>query len=251
MLDSKKVVVVLPAYNAENTLKRTVREIPNVVDEVILVDDSSSDKTKDIAKSLKLNTITHKNNKGYGGNQKTCYKEALKTNAEVIVMVHPDYQYSPKLITSLAAMISSGHYDIALGSRILGDQRTRRNSMPKWRYISNRLLTWFQNMVLRYKLTEYHTGFRAYSRNFLSNINFEGFSNDFTFDNELILLAIYKDFKIGEISCPTRYFSDSSSINLTKSIKYGFGVVITTLKFVLARHLGIFIKPFSQKKPAT
>ena len=231
MLNGKKVVVVMPAYNAFRTLRQTYNEVPfEVVDEVLLVDDASSDETVALARELGLTTFLHERNLGYGKNQKTCYREALKRNADIVIMLHPDYQYSPRLLTSLAGMIASGHYDIALGSRILG-VGALQGGMPRYKYISNRFLTAAQNLLVGYKLSEYHTGFRAFSRKVLKSLPLEADTDDFLFDNEVLTQAIYFKFNIGEISCPTKYFPEASSISFKRSVRYGFGVLWTSLKF--------------------
>jgi len=231
MLNGKKVVVVMPAYNASRTLRQTYNEVPvDVVDEVLLVDDASSDETVALARELGLTTFLHEKNLGYGKNQKTCYREALKRDADIVIMLHPDYQYSPRLLTSLAGMIASGHYDIALGSRILGIGALQ-GGMPRYKYISNRFLTAIQNLLLGYKLSEYHTGFRAFSRKVLKSLPLEADTDDFLFDNEVLAQAIYFKFNIGEISCPTKYFPEASSISFKRSVGYGFGVLWTSLKF--------------------
>ena len=231
MLNGKKVVVVMPAYNASRTLRQTYNEVPvDVVDEVLLVDDASSDETVALARELGLTTFLHEKNLGYGKNQKTCYREALKRDADIVIMLHPDYQYSPRLLTSLAGMIASGHYDIALGSRILG-VGALQGGMPRYKYISNRFLTAAQNLLLGYKLSEYHTGFRAFSRRVLKSLPLEADTDDFLFDNEVLAQAIYFKFNIGEISCPTKYFPEASSISFKRSVRYGFGVLWTSLKF--------------------
>lgn len=238
MLGGLKLVVVMPAYNAARTLEKTYEELPHdIVDEVILTDDSSTDDTATLARSLGLRTLVHPRNRGYGGNQKTCYGEALATGADVIVMVHPDYQYSPKLVAPMAGMIASDHYDMVLASRILGGD-ARGGGMPAYKYVANRALTAFENVVCGAKLSEYHTGFRAYSRRLLEAIPFENNSDDFVFDNELIVQALYFGFRVGEISCPTRYFTDASSINLRRSIVYGVGVLGAAARFRLQR-LGV------------
>ncbi len=235
MLHQKKIVVVLPAYNASKTLTITYNEIPkDIVDEVILVDDASRDDTARIARDLGIHTIIHPENLGYGGNQKTCYREALSKGADVIVMVHPDYQYSPRLITAMASMIISEHYDIVLGSRILGGE-SLRGGMPLYKYIANRFLTFVENLVLGVKLSEYHTGFRAFNRKVLEALPLEANSNDFVFDNEILAQAAYFGFRIGEISCPTKYFADASSISFRRSVTYGFGVLATSMKFLLQK----------------
>lgn len=238
MIEGKKIIVVMPAYNAEKTLRQTYAELPhNYVDEVILVDDRSLDNTVDVAAELRILTILHKGNKGYGGNQKTCYQAALSHGADIVVMVHPDYQYSPRLVTAMASMVASGHYDIVLGSRVLGGTALK-GGMPLYKYIANRALTLLENIVLGVKLSEYHTGFRAFSRQVLEALPLEKNSDDFVFDNEMLAQAVYFGFRIGEISCPTRYFHDASSINFGRSIQYGIGVLTTTIKFGLQR-LGI------------
>jgi len=231
MLNGKKVVVVMPAYNASRTLRQTYNDVPlDVVDDVLLVDDASSDETVALARELGLTTFLHARNLGYGKNQKTCYREALKRDADIVIMLHPDYQYSPRLLTSLAGMIASGHYDIALGSRILG-VGALQGGMPRYKYISNRFLTAVQNLLLGYKLSEYHTGFRAFSRRVLKSLPLEADTDDFLFDNEVLAQAIYFKFNIGEISCPTKYFPEASSISFKRSVRYGFGVLWTSLKF--------------------
>ena len=231
MLNGKKVVVVMPAYNASRTLRQTYNEVPfEVVDEVLLVDDASSDETVALARELGLTTFLHERNLGYGKNQKTCYREALKRDADIVIMLHPDYQYSPRLLTSLAGMIASGHYDIALGSRILG-VGALQGGMPRYKYVSNRFLTAAQNLLLGYKLSEYHTGFRAFSRRVLKSLPLEADTDDFLFDNEVLAQAIYFKFNIGEISCPTKYFPEASSISFKRSVRYGLGVLWTSLKF--------------------
>jgi glycosyltransferase involved in cell wall biosynthesis len=231
MLNGKRVVVVMPAYNASRTLRQTYNEVPlDVVDDVLLVDDASSDATVALARELGLTTFLHERNLGYGKNQKTCYREALKRDADIVIMLHPDYQYSPRLLTSLAGMIASGHYDIALGSRILG-VGALQGGMPRYKYISNRFLTAVQNLLLGYKLSEYHTGFRAFSRRVLKALPLEADTNDFLFDNEVLAQAIYFKFNIGEISCPTKYFPEASSISFKRSVRYGLGVLRTSLKF--------------------
>lgn len=230
MISGKKVVVVLPAYYAEKTLERTVSEIPrDIVDEILLVDDASKDHTAELSRKLGLHTFVHEKNLGYGGNQKTCYREALKLGADIVVMLHPDYQYSPKLVGAMAHMIASGHYDIALGSRILA-QNAMDGGMPLYKYVSNRFLTFTQNVLMGQKLSEYHTGYRAFSRKVIEALPLEQNSNDFIFDNEMLCEAVSAGFKIGEISCPTRYFPEASSINLRRSIIYGLGVLKCAVK---------------------
>lgn len=230
MIANQKVVVVLPAYHAEKTLEKTVSEIPkDVVDEILLVDDASRDRTAELSRTLGLKTFVHPQNLGYGGNQKTCYREALKLGADIIVMLHPDYQYSPKLVGAMAHMIASGHYDIVLGSRILA-QSAIAGGMPVYKYISNRFLTWTQNFLIGQKLSEYHTGYRAYTRKVLETLPLDQNSNDFVFDNEVLCQAVRSGFRIGEISCPTRYFPEASSINFKRSIIYGLGVLYRSWK---------------------
>jgi glycosyltransferase involved in cell wall biosynthesis len=230
MIGNQKVVVVLPAYHAGKTLERTVAEIPReIVDEILLVDDASKDDTVQIAERLKLKVFIHERNRGYGGNQKTCYREAIKLGADIIIMLHPDYQYSPKLVGAMAHMIASGHYDIVLGSRILG-QSAIAGGMPVYKYIFNRFLTLFQNCVMGQKLSEYHTGYRAFSRKTLEGLPLEQNSDDFIFDNQILCQATCAGFRIGEISCPTRYFPEASSINFRRSVRYGLGVLSCSLK---------------------
>jgi glycosyltransferase involved in cell wall biosynthesis len=247
MLNGKKIIVVMPAYNAELTLQKTVEEIPSeIVDEIILVDDNSSDKTVTLAKELHLITFQHSRNFGYGRNQKTCYREALQRGADIIVMVHPDYQYSPKLIVPMAGMIAFGEYDAVMGSRILG-KGVLNGGMPLYKFIANRFLTLFQNLLMDFKLSEYHTGFRAFSREVLETLPLEENSDDFVFDNEMISQAIFFDFRVGEISCPTRYFAEASSINFSRSIKYGIGVLLTSIKFRLHKTGLIRTRIFRQR----
>jgi len=236
MLNNYKIVVVLPAFNAEKTLEQTYNEIPlDIVDEVILVDDKSSDKTVNKANELGLKyIITHNENRGYGGNQKTCYNEALKLGADIIVMLHPDYQYTPKLIHSMSYLIANEVYPVVLGSRILGNGALK-GGMPLYKYIFNRLLTLVQNVLMHAKLSEYHTGFRAYSREVLEKINYKQNSDDFVFDNQVLAQIHYAGFEIAEITCPTKYADDSSSINFRRSVKYGLGVLKTSLQFFLQK----------------
>jgi glycosyltransferase involved in cell wall biosynthesis len=225
MIGSMKVVVVLPAYQAGKTLERTVGEIPrDVVDEVLLVDDASRDETVEVARRLGLQVVVHPENRGYGGNQKTCYREALALAADIVVMLHPDYQYSPRLVGAMAQMVASGHYDVVLGSRILA-QNARQGGMPAYKYLANRILTALQNLLMDQKLSEYHTGFRAFTREVLETLPLEANSDDFIFDNEMLCQAVRAGFRIGEISCPTRYFPEASSINFRRSVTYGFGVL--------------------------
>ncbi len=235
MIEGKKVVVVMPAYNAVETLRQTYDELPRkIVDDVVLVDDSSSDATVELARTLGLAVHTHPRNRGYGGNQKTCYKLALERRADIVVMIHPDYQYSPRLVSAMASMIASGHYDLVLGSRILGGGALS-GGMPLYKYIANRLLTGVENLLLTAKLSEYHTGLRAYSRRLLETLPFESNSEDFVFDNEVLVQAHYFDFAIGEISCPTRYFAEASSIGFSRSCAYGLGVLRVALSYRLHR----------------
>jgi glycosyltransferase involved in cell wall biosynthesis len=229
---------VLPAYNAEKTLERTYREIPlDTVDDVILVDDQSSDATVDVAKRLGIHSVVHAKNLGYGGNQKTCYQAALARGADIIVMLHPDYQYTPKLIPAMVSMIAYGQYDAVLGSRILC-QSAVAGGMPFYKYFSNRLLTLVQNALISQKLSEYHTGYRAFKREILERLPLEENSDDFVFDNEMIAQIFMFGYRIGEISCPTRYEPDSSSINFSRSVQYGLGVLIVSVKYFLQKHLG-------------
>ena len=235
MLKGKRTVVVMPAYNAEKTLRRTYSEIPmDVVDHVVLVDDQSRDHTAEIARSLGIRTIVHSKNLGYGGNQKTCYKEAIKLGADVVIMVHPDYQYTPKLITAMASLIAEGLFDCVLGSRILG-VGALWGGMPRYKYMANRVLTFVQNFLLDYKLSEYHTGYRAFSRKLLETLPLETNDDDFVFDNQMLSQIIYAGFNIGEITCPTRYMEDSSSISFPKAVLYGIGVIKTSVAFRLHR----------------
>ena len=227
-------MVVLPAYNAERTLEQTIQELTDLVDERILVDDHSSDATAELARKLGLTVIVHPKNRGYGGNQKTCYAKALDAGADVVVMLHPDYQYNPLLVTPMATMIAFGVYDLALGSRILGGGALR-GGMPLYKYISNRFLTLFQNLMMGAKLSEYHTGFRAYSRRMLEALPLDENSDDFVFDNQVLAQAVLSGARIGEISCPTRYFPEASSINFRRSAIYGLGVLRTSVLFRLAK----------------
>ena len=231
----------MPAYNAAKTLEQTYRDVPlDMVDEIILVDDGSSDATVAKARELGLTTFVHKVNLGYGRNQKTCYREALRRNADIVVMVHPDYQYSPKLIVAMVGMIAYGEYDVVLASRILG-KGALKGGMPLYKYVSNRFLTAFQNILLRQKLSEYHTGFRAFSGEVLANLPLEENTDDFVFDNEMLAQVSYFDYRIGEISCPTKYFAEASSISFRRSVKYGFGVLATSMQYRLQKmRLGKF-----------
>lgn len=236
MLKDKKICVVLPAYNAAATLEATYNEIPlSIVDEVVLVDDKSSDETVKVAGKLGIrHIIQHEENKGYGANQKTCYQTALSLGADIVVMLHPDYQYSPKLIESMCYLISNEVYPVVLGSRILG-KGALKGGMPRYKYFFNRLLTAFQNFVMNEKLAEYHTGYRAFSKEVLQSINYMANSDDFVFDNQMIAQIFYAGFEIAEITCPTKYFPEASSINFRRSVKYGFGVIHTSLCYRLQK----------------
>src|ERR1039458_1164167 len=231
MINGKRIAVVMPAYNAEKTLEQTVRALSDLVDIKILVDDSSKDQTAALSRSLGVETFVHNANYGYGRNQQTCYREALAAGADIVVMVHPDYQYTPSLVPAMAGMIASGVYDMVLGSRILGGGALK-GGMPVYKYFANRVLTAFQNIFLGVKLSEYHTGFRAFSRELLETLPILENSDDFVFDNQMIAQAVMFRFRIGEISCPTKYFAEASSINFKRSIEYGFGVLSTTASFV-------------------
>ena len=236
MLKGKRIVVVMPAYNAAKTLEQTYADIPfDIVDEVILVDDASTDETVQVARALNIrHVIKHDNNKGYGGNQKTCYTGALALGADIVIMLHPDYQYNPKLIGPMAELIADDVYPVVIGSRILGEG-AMQNGMPVYKYFFNRCLTLFQNILLRQKLSEYHTGYRAYSAAVLRDINFMANSDDFVFDNQVLLQVIYKKIMIGEISCPAKYFDDASSINFSRSCRYGWGIVVNTFGFMFQK----------------
>jgi glycosyltransferase involved in cell wall biosynthesis len=235
MLNGKKIVVVLPAYNAAKTLEKTYQEIPlDIVDKVILVDDASRDNTAEKARGLGISTIIHQVNKGYGGNQKTCYRAALDHGADIVIMLHPDYQYTPKLLPAMAAMIAWGEFDAVLASRILGTGALR-GGMPLYKYIANRFLTFTENVLLCQKLSEYHTGYRAFSRIVLEKLPLDNNSDDFVFDNEMLAQIAWYNFRIGELSCPTKYFDDASSINFRRSVTYGLGVLKTALQFRLCR----------------
>ena len=238
MLSGRNIAVVLPAYNAEKTLRRTYEEIPrDVVDDIILVDDKSKDDTAHLALSLGIATIAHDRNLGYGGNQKTCYTAALARGADIVVMLHPDYQYTPRLVTAMASMIASDEFDVVLGSRILG-RGALVGGMPLYKYISNRGLTFVQNILLGQKLSEYHTGYRAWSRKVLERLPLKACSNDFVFDNQMLTQCIHFGFRIGEISCPTKYFPEASSIDFRRSVVYGLGVLRTAAEFRL-HHAGL------------
>jgi len=246
MIDNKKIVVVMPAYNAAKTLIKTYREIPlDIVDNVIIVDDNSNDETVECAERLNLKVYRHDKNLGYGANQKTCYLNALKEGADIIVMLHPDYQYSPKFVTAMAALLCTGEFDIILGSRVLCGMALK-NGMPWYKYAANRALTFLENILLNYKLSEYHTGYRAFTREVLLNLPILENSDDFIFDNQIIAQAIYFGYRIGEVSAPCRYNKDSSSINFRRSVIYGLGVILTGIEFVLQKsglaHFKIFDK---------
>jgi len=235
MINGRKLIVVMPAYNAAKTLERTCQELPlDTIDELILVDDASADSTAALSRSLGVTTICHEKNMGYGRNQKTCYEEALKRGADVVVMVHPDYQYSPKLVLPLAGMIAFDVYDAVIASRILGNGALE-GGMPLYKYISNRFLTAFQNLLIGQKLSEYHTGYRGFSRQVLESLPLEENTDDFLFDNEMLAQIVFFNYRIGEISCPTKYFDEASSINFVRSVRYGVGVLLTSIKFRLQR----------------
>ena len=246
MINGKRVAVVMPAYNAAKTLETTVRELPQLVDIKILVDDKSTDGTVEIAKNLGLLVFAHVENYGYGRNQQTCYREALAAGADIVVMVHPDYQYTPKLVAAMASMIAYGVYDAVLGSRILGGGALQ-GGMPLYKYVANRFLTAFQNLFTGAKLSEYHTGFRAFSRELLQGLPLLENSDDFVFDNEMLAQCICFGYRIGEVSCPTKYFKDASSINFSRSVKYGFGVLGATMKCSLQRMGLVHYRQFSPK----
>lgn len=235
MINGRRIAVVLPAYNAARTLRQTYHDIPHdIVDDVILTDDASSDNTTEIARALGIHTLVHSRNRGYGANQKSCYASALARGADIVVMLHPDYQYTPRLVMAMASMIASDQYDVVMASRILGN-KALKGGMPLYKYVANRLLTAFQNIMMGQKLSEYHTGYRAFSRSVLEQVPLLSCSDDFVFDNEMIAQAMWFDFRIGEISCPTKYFAEASSINLPRSIVYGLGVVATAVRFRLAK----------------
>ena len=236
MINQKKLVVVMPAFNAEKTLERTYKALPeDVVDEFVLVDDFSSDDTAEVAKKLGItHLILHEKNTGYGANQKTCYKKAIELGADVIIMVHPDYQYDPKLVVAMSSLIAQGVFDCILGSRILGTGALK-GGMPIYKYIANRILTSYQNILIPYKLSEYHTGYRAFSRELIETLPLNENSDDFIFDNQMLVQIIGAGFDIGEITCPTRYLEDSSSINFLRSVKYGLGVILTTIEYKLTK----------------
>lgn len=237
MLNNKKIVVVMPAYNAEKTLLQTYHEVmeQGVVDEVIVVDDASSDRTVDVAKTLpRTKVFVHERNLGYGGNQKTCYHRALAEGADIVIMVHPDYQYTPKLIPAMASMIANGLYHCVLGSRILGGYALK-GGMPLWKYVANRFLTLTENVLIGAKLSEYHTGYRAFSRELLTRLPLEHNSDDFVFDNQMLAQIVWLGYTIAEVSCPTSYFAEASSINFRRSVTYGFGCLSTAINFRLCK----------------
>lgn len=240
MINNKRIAVVLPAYNAEQTLEQTYQEIPlDIVDDVILVDDNSLDNTIEVANKLGIeHIIKHSKNLGYGGNQKSCYNKAIELGADIVIMLHPDYQYTPKLIQSMAYLIANDVYPVVFGSRILG-KGALKGGMPLYKYIANRFLTLTQNLMIGQKLSEYHTGYRAFSADVLKKINYQNNSNDFIFDNEIISQIFFAGYEIAEITCPTKYFEEASSINFLRSMKYGFGVLAVSIKHLLAR-IGIY-----------
>ena len=247
MLNGRKVAVVLPAYNAAKTLEITYNEIPfEFVDDVVLVDDASRDDTADVAKRLGITTIVHERNKGYGGNQKTCYRAALDLGADIVVMLHPDYQYTPRLITAMASMIAYGEFDAVLASRILG-VGALKGGMPLYKYVANRFLTLFENILLGQKLSEYHTGYRAFSREILEKLPLDANSDDFVFDNQMLAQIVWFGYRIGEVSCPTKYFEEASSINFRRSVIYGLGVLRTSLLFRL-NSMGLVSSPLFRGK---
>lgn len=235
MINGKKVVVVMPAYNAAQTLRRTYEEIPHhIVDEILLVDDASQDHTAQVSQEMGIKTVVHSQNRGYGGNQKTCYRTALEMGADIVIMLHPDYQYTPKLIAAMASLLAEDLFDCVLGSRILG-VGARKGGMPLYKYVSNRVLTLLQNMIIGYKLSEYHTGYRGFTRQILEMLPLANNSDNFVFDNQMLAQIIYAGYSIGEITCPTRYMADSSSISFKNSSIYGLGVVKVSLLFRLTR----------------
>ena len=244
MLNSKRICVVMPAYNAEKTLKKTYDEIPkDIVDDVILTDDASTDDTVKVSRELDIKTFVHTENKGYGGNQKTCYQAALESGADIVIMLHPDYQYTPKLILPMVSMMTEGLFDAVIGSRILGN-KAMMGGMPLYKYVSNRILTLSENLLIQQKLSEYHTGYRAFSRKVLETIPLMENSDDFVFDNQMLCQTLYFGFDVGEVSCPTLYFDDASSISFSRSVSYGLGVMQTAMKYAMAKrgmgHFRIF-----------
>ncbi len=235
MLNGKRIAVVLPAYNAAKTLEQTYRELPfEFVDGVILVDDASRDDTAEVARRLGITTVVHEQNKGYGGNQKTCYRTALELGADIVVMVHPDYQYTPRLVTAMSAMIAYGEFDAVMASRILGTGALK-GGMPLYKYVANRFLTFAENLLIGQKFSEYHTGYRAFSREILEKLPLDADSDDFVFDNQMIAQVVWFGYRVGEVSCPTKYFEESSSINFRRSVTYGLGVLATACRFRLCR----------------
>ena len=235
MLNGKRIVVIMPAYNAEKTLEKTYKEIPfEFVDNVVLVDDASQDRTSEIARKMGIHTVVHTENLGYGANQKTCYRTALALGADIVIMLHPDYQYTPKLLPAMASMIAYGEFDAIVASRILGIGALK-GGMPLYKYVANRFLTLFENLMLSHKLSEYHTGYRAFSKEVLKKLPLEKNSDDFVFDNQMLAQIIWFGYRIGEVSCPTKYSHDSSSINFRRSVAYGFGVLKTSLQFRLQK----------------
>ena len=236
MLNGKKICIVLPAYNAAETLEMTYAEIPfDIVDEVVLVDDASKDNTSDVGRRLGIQHIVrHEQNRGYGGNQKSCYEKALSLSADIIIMLHPDYQYTPKLIHAISGIIAYDVYPVVLGSRILG-KGALKGGMPMYKYIANRFLTLFQNILMSQKLSEYHSGYRAFSKEIFEKINIEANSDDFIFDNQMLAQIFFAGFEIGEVTCPTKYFEEASSINFARSTTYGLGVLWTSMKYRLAK----------------
>ncbi len=237
MINGKKLIVVMPAYNAEKTLEETYNEVPfDIVDEVVIVDDKSTDNTIEVAKKIGIkHIVAHDENKGYGGNQKSCYNKALALNADIVVMLHPDYQYTPMLINAIASIIANGVFPVVLASRILG-KGALKGGMPFYKYVANRFLTLFQNLLLNQKMSEYHTGYRAFSREVLEKINYNINSDDFVFDNQMLSQIFMAGFEIGEVTCPTKYFEEASSINFSRSAKYGLGVMGTSLKHFLHKN---------------
>jgi len=246
MINNKKIVVVMPAYNAEKTLEKTYNDLcQDVVDEIILIDDASADNTKLLSKKLDITTVLHADNQGYGANQKSCYVAALNANADIVIMLHPDYQYTPKLVPAIASMIAYGEYDIVIASRMLTGSATK-GGMPLYKVFANKFLTTFQNFFNGEHLSEYHTGFRGFTKEVLKNLPLEDFDNDFIFDNEFLTVSIYYNYKIGEISCPTKYFPEASSINFVRSCKYGLGVLKMSILYFLA-HTGIYKSKIFEK----
>ncbi|MDP7552045.1 MAG: glycosyltransferase family 2 protein, partial [Nitrospinaceae bacterium] len=235
MINGKHLTVVMPAYNAELTLKKTYDEIPHdIVDDIILTDDASQDRTAEVSRKLNIRTTIHSENKGYGGNQKTCYQEALNIGSDIVIMLHPDYQYTPKLVTAMASAIAYGVFDVMIGSRILGN-KALKGGMPLYKYVSNRFLTTAENLLIQQKLSEYHSGYRAFSAEVLESVPLLENSDDFVFDNEMLLQIMYFGFGVGEVSCPAKYFEEASSIGLSRSVIYGLGVLSTAVKYFLSK----------------